>query len=92
VNLCPGDPLRIPTTELTMRVLRHTCITSLHDAGCVCEQIRSTTGRASIDEILRRQTELTIDQAGSAMAKLVSHYDRQQAKAASDVRLFGRQR
>ena len=92
VNLYPGDPLRIPTTKVTMRVLRHTCITSLHDAGCVREQIRSITGHAmsSIDEILRRYTALTIDQAGSALAKLVSHHDRQQAKAASDVRLFGR--
>lgn len=93
VNLYPGDPLRIPTTKLTMRVLRHTCITSLHDAGCVREQIRSITGHAmsSIDEILRRYTALTIDQAGSALAKLVSHHEQQQqAKAVSDVRLFGR--
>lgn len=31
----PADPMRIPTSWLTMRVLRHTCITALHDAGCV---------------------------------------------------------
>lgn len=44
VNFYPGDPMRIPTTKLTMRVLRHTCITSLHDAGCVREQMLGSNG------------------------------------------------
>lgn len=93
VNFYAGDPMRIPTAKLTMRVLRHTCITSLHDAGCVREQIRSITGHSmsSIDEILKRYTALTIDQAGAALAKVVAHQERQvDAKPSSHVRLFGR--
>ena len=71
----PGDPMRIPTAWLTMRVLRHTCITALHDAGCVREQIRAITGHtiASINEVLDRYTKLTVDQAGAALAKRLAH-------------------
>ena len=29
---------RLPTAWLTMRVLHHTCVTALHDAGCVWEE------------------------------------------------------
>lgn len=93
VNQYPGDPMRIPTKMLTMRVLRHTCITSLHDAGCIREQIRAITGHAmsSIDEILKRYTALTIDQAGAALAKLVDHQERQAGtQPGARVRLFGR--
>jgi hypothetical protein len=86
--------MRIPTTKLTMRVLRHTCITSLHDAGCVRGQIRAITGlsMSSIDEILKRYTALTIDQAGAALAKLVDHQDRQASANSGPgrVRLFRR--
>jgi hypothetical protein len=61
VNLYPGDPMRIPTSKLTMRALRHTCITALHDAGRIRKQIRAITGHSmsSIDEILKRYTALT---------------------------------
>ena len=71
----PGDPMRIPTEWLTMRVLRHTCITALHDAGCVREQIRAITGHTigSINEVLDRYTKLTVDQAGAALAKRLAH-------------------
>lgn len=74
----PGDPLRIPTAWLTMRVLRHTCITALHDAGCAREQIRAITGHtiASINEVLDRYTKLTADQAGAALSKRLAHEDR----------------
>lgn len=96
VNLYPGDPMRIPTSKLTMRVLRHTCITALHDAGCIREQIRAITGHSmsSIDEILRRYTALTVDQAGTALAQLTRHMARQIAHRLddSDVRHFGRKR
>lgn len=70
-----GDPMRIPTAWLTMRTLRHTCITALHDAGCVREQIRAITGHtiASINEVLDRYTKLTVDQAGAALAKRLEH-------------------
>ncbi len=71
----PGEPMRIPTAWLTMRVLRHTCITALHDAGYVREQIRAITGHsiARINEVLDRYTKLTADQAGAALAKRLAH-------------------
>jgi hypothetical protein len=71
----PGDPMRIPTAWLTMRILRHTCLTALHDAGCVREQIRAITGHtiASINEVLDRYTKLTVDQAGAALVKRLEH-------------------
>jgi hypothetical protein len=55
----PTDPMRLPTAWLTARVLRHTRITALHDAGCVREQIRAITGQtiASINEVLDRYTK-----------------------------------
>ena len=55
--------MRLPTEWLTMRVLRHTCISALHDAGCVREQIRAITGHtiASINEVLDRYTKLTAE-------------------------------
>ena len=70
--------MRIPTAWLTMRVLRHTCITALHGAGCAREQIRAITGHtiASINEVLDRYTKLTADQAGAALAKRLAHEDR----------------
>jgi hypothetical protein len=70
-----GDPMRIPTVWLTMRVLRHTCITALHDAGCTREQIRAITGHtiASFNEVLDRYTKLTADQAGAALAKRLAY-------------------
>jgi integrase len=70
-----GDPMRIPTAWLTMRTLRHTCITALHDAGCTREQIRPITGHtiASINEVLDRYTKLTAEQAGAALSKRLSH-------------------
>ena len=70
-----SDPMRIPTAWLTMRTLRHTCITALHDAGCVREQIRAITGHtiASINEVLDRYTKLTADQAGAALERRLAH-------------------
>jgi len=58
-----------------MRILRHTCITALHDTGCAREQIRAITGHtiASINEVLDRYTKLTADQAGAALAKRLTH-------------------
>lgn len=78
----PADPMRIPTAWLTMRVLRHTCITALHDAGCVREQIRAITGHtiASINEVLDRYTKLTADQAGAALQRRLDHELRSQTQ------------
>ena len=67
--------MRIPTAWLTMRTLRHTCITALHDAGCVPEQIRAITGHtiASINEVRDRYSKLTADQAGAALERRLAH-------------------
>jgi hypothetical protein len=67
--------MRIPTAWLTMRTLRHTCITALHDAGCVREQIRTITGHtiASINDVLDRYDKLTADQAGAALTRRLAH-------------------
>ena len=67
--------MRLPTEWLTMHVLRHTCIIALRDAGCVREEIRAITGHtiASISEVLDRDTKLTADQAGAALAKRLAH-------------------
>jgi hypothetical protein len=87
VNLYPGDPMRVPTSKLIMRVLRHTCITALHDAGRIREQIRAITGHSmsSIDEILKRYTALTVDQGGTALARLTQHQERQMASHSGDA-------
>ncbi len=81
-----GDPMRIPTAWLTMRTLRHTCITALHGAGCVREQIRAITGHtiASINEVLDQYTKLTADQAGAALQRRLAH------EKGSVQTLFGR--
>lgn len=78
--------MRIPTAWLTMRTLRHACITALHDAGCVREQIRAITGHtiASINEVLDRYTKLTADQAGAALERRLAH------QGGTVERLFGR--
>jgi len=81
----PSDPMHLRTEWFTMRVLRHTCIIALHDAGCVREQIRAITGHtiASINEVLDRYTKLTADQAGAALAKRLAHEERPQESAVS---------
>jgi hypothetical protein len=78
----PANPMRVPTAWLTMRILRHTCITALHDAGCVREQIRAITGHtiASINEVLDRYTKLTADQAGAALQRRLDHERRLQTQ------------
>jgi hypothetical protein len=86
----PADPMRIPTAWLTMRVLRHTCITALHDAGCAREQIRAITGHtiASINEVLDRYTKLTIDQAGAALQRRLEHEFNVRTRGKSDAATF----
>jgi hypothetical protein len=71
IGLLPGDPLGIPTAELTMRTMRRTCITPNHDAGISRELIGSITGHSpeSIDEIMAHDTARTADQAEAALAR-----------------------
>jgi integrase len=69
VGLVAGDPLSIPTAELTMRTMRHTCVTLNHDAGISRELIGSITDHSpeSIDEIMAHYTARTADQAEAAL-------------------------
>jgi len=70
VGLVPDAPLSIPTSELTMRTMRHTCVTLNHDAGISRELIGSITGHSpeSIDQIMAHYTARTADQAEAALA------------------------
>jgi hypothetical protein len=69
VGLDPKDPLQLPTKNLTMRAMRHTCITLNHDAGVPRELIRGITGHEldTIDQVLKCYAAVTADQAAAAL-------------------------
>ncbi|WP_395713754.1 hypothetical protein [Reyranella sp.] len=69
VGADPEDPLRLPTKKLTMRTMRHTCITLNHDAGVPRELIRAITGHEldTIDQVLKCYAAVTADQAAAAL-------------------------
>jgi hypothetical protein len=69
VGLDPQDALRLPTKKLTMRTMRHTCITLNHDAGVPRELIRAITGHEldTIDQVLKCYAAVTADQAAAAL-------------------------
>jgi len=71
----PSDPLRLPTRKLTMRTMRHTCITLNHDAGVPRELIRAITGHEldTIDEVLKCYAAVTADQAATALSIRLAH-------------------
>lgn len=75
VGLDPTDPLRLPTASLTMRTMRHTCITQNHDAGVPRELIRAITGHEldTIDEVLKCYAAVTADQAAAALNIRLQH-------------------
>ena len=75
VGIDPADPLRLPTSQLTMRTMRHTCVTLNHDAGVPRELISSITGHepANIDAVLAHYTARTADQATTALNMRVAH-------------------
>jgi hypothetical protein len=75
VGIDPADPLRLPTSQLTMRTMRHTCVTLNHDAGVPRELISSITGHepANIDAVLAHYTARTADQAAAALKMRVAH-------------------
>jgi len=54
VGLIDANPLAVPTSELTMRTMRHTCVTLNHDVGAPPHLIPGITGHRQdeIDEIL----------------------------------------
>ena len=69
VGLVDGDPLAVPTSELTMRTMRHTCVTLNNDAGVPPHLIPGITGHRQdeIDEILAHYRARTADQAQAAL-------------------------
>jgi hypothetical protein len=75
VGTDPADPLRLPTSMLTMRSMRHTCVTLNHDAGVPRELISAITGHepANIDAVLAHYTARTADQAATALNMRVAH-------------------
>lgn len=75
VGLDPADPLRLPTAKLTMRTMRHTCITLNHDAGVPRDLIRAITGHEvdTIDEVLKCYAAVTADQAAAAIDLRLAH-------------------
>ena len=64
-----ANPLSLPTSKLTMRTMRHTCITLNHDAGVPRELIRAITGHEldTIDQVLKCYAAVTADQAAAAL-------------------------
>lgn len=77
------DPLLLPTEELTMRSMRHTCITLNHDAGVPRERIAAITGHelATIDDVMRHYTAVTADQAEAALQMRLAHEAKKGATA-----------
>jgi integrase len=64
INSAPKKP-----KKLTMRTMRHTCITLNHDAGVPRELIRAITGHEldTIDQVLKCYAAVTADQAAAAL-------------------------
>jgi len=75
VGIDPANPLQLPTDKLTMRTMRHTCITLNHDAGVPRELIPSITGHelATIDEVMKCYNARTADQAAAALTIRLAH-------------------
>jgi integrase len=75
VGLIDGQPLALPASELTMRTIRHTCVTFLFDAGVPPELIRGITGHTDneINDILKHYRARTADQATAALQLRVAH-------------------
>lgn len=69
VGLVPGNPLAVPTARLTMRTMRHTCVTLNADTGMPSNLIGGITGHSQkeIDEILACYRARTAEQAAAAL-------------------------
>jgi integrase len=74
-GLVDGDPLALPTNRLTMRTLRHTCVTLNFDAGVPSNLIGGITGHSQveIDDILAHYRANTADQAAAALQMRLEH-------------------
>lgn len=75
VGLIAGEPLAVPTSKLTMRTMRHTCVTLNFDAGVPPNLIAGITGhrQEEIDEILAHYRARTADQAAAALELRLAH-------------------
>jgi hypothetical protein len=75
VGLVDGDPLAVPTAELTMRTMRHTCVTLHFDAGVPPNLIGGITGHSpdEINDILAHYRARTADQAAAALELRMAH-------------------
>ena len=75
VGLVDGDPLAVPTAELTMRTMRHTCVTLNFDAGVPSNLIGGITGHSpdEINDILAYYRARTADQAAAALELRMAH-------------------
>lgn len=85
VGILPGNPLAIPTERLTMRTLRHTCVTLYFDAGVPPHLIGGVTGHSQdeVDEILAYYRARTADQAAAALTWRIEHEERIRTKMAT---------
>ena len=75
VGLIEGEPLAVPTADLTMRAMRHTCVTLNFDAGVPADLIGAITGHSAneIDDILAHYRAHTADQAADALNIRMAH-------------------
>lgn len=75
VGLVNDDPLCVPTNKLTMRTMRHTCVTLNADAGVPPHLIGGITGHSQkdIDDILAYYKARTAEQAAEALEMRMAH-------------------
>jgi hypothetical protein len=75
VGLVPGKPLALPTRCLSMRTMRHTCVTFHSDAGARPEEIAAITGHTTqeVELILRHYRARTLAQAEAALKTRLAH-------------------
>jgi integrase len=83
VGLVDGDPLAVPTAELTMRTMRHTCVTLNFDAGVPPNLIGGITGHSpdEINDILAHYRARTADQAAAALELRMAHEAKREVEA-----------
>lgn len=75
VDRVPGHPLALPTRDLTVRTLRHTCVTLNFDAGVPADAIGGLTGHTTqeVHQILKHYRRRTADQAKTALLLRLDH-------------------
>jgi hypothetical protein len=81
-GLIEGEPLALPASALTMRTMRHTCVTLQADAGVPPELIRAITGHSQkeFEQVLAHYRARTADQAEAALQLRLAHERGKEAK------------